>query len=319
MVTQTDYRAARSQPGQKPGGADDDRELFMRNFTDYVLEAWEQSFDFEGHTFVRNITAGKSEVFPVIGRKRDAEEHIPGSLILGGSVPHTETEIHLDAILVDSAFIAEIDELMVHYPLSRPYAQQLGQSLASESNSRIGRTLINASRSAALGATGHVTPSYYWDANVATDPAKLEEAAFKGVEFIRTNDVGGGQPTYWLPWQQQLLLARYTGIDTVDTSGSGNRAAGTVGQIAGINIRGTNSIPTANVTTGREKYRGDFRNTVGVISNQMAVGTLRRRGIRTTMTNQEDRLGTLLIASKLEGHGILRGECSFEIAKAARA
>lgn len=313
------YTDARSQPGQKPGGADDDRELFMRNFTDYVLEAWEESFDFEGHTFVRNISAGKSEVFPIIGRKRDATEHVPGEIILGGTVQHNEVEISLDAILVDSVFIAEIDELMAHYPLSQPYARQLGQSLASESNSRIGRTLINASRSAALGATGHVTPSYHYDANMATDPAKLEEAAFKGVEFIRTNDVGGGQPTYWLPWQQQLLLARYTGIDTVDTSGSGNRAAGTVGQIAGINIKGTNSIPNTNVTTGRAKYQGNFRDTVGVIANQMAVGTLRRRGLRTTMTNQEDRLGTLLIASKLEGHGILRGECSFEVAKAVRA
>lgn len=312
------YTDSRSQPGQKPGGADDDRELFMRNFTDYVLEAWEESFDFEGHTFVRNISAGKSEVFPIIGRKRDATEHVPGEIILGGTVQHNETEISLDAILVDSVFIAEIDELMAHYPLSQPYARQLGQSLASESNSRIGRTLINASRSAALGATGHVTPSYHYHANMATDPAKLEEAAFKGVEFIRTNDVGGGTPTYWLPWQQQLLLARYTGIDTVDTSGSGNRAAGTVGQIAGIGIKGTNSIPNANVTTGRAKYQGDFRDTVGVISNQMAVGTLRRRGLRTTMTNQEDRLGTLLIASKLEGHGILRGECSFEVAKDAR-
>ena len=291
----------------------------MRNFTDYVLEAWEQSFDFEGHTFVRNISAGKSEVFPIIGRKRDATEHVPGEIILGGTVQHNETEISLDAILVDSVFIAEIDELMAHYPLSQPYARQLGQSLASESNSRIGRTLINASRSAALGATGHVTPSYHYHADMATDPAKLEEAAFKGVEFIRTNDVGGGTPTYWLPWQQQLLLARYTGIDTVDSSGSGNRAAGTVGQIAGIGVKGTNSIPNTNVTTGRAKYQGDFRDTVGVIANQMAVGTLRRRGLRTTMTNQEDRLGTLLIASKLEGHGTLRGECSFEVAKAARA
>lgn len=292
----------------------------MRNFTDYVLESWEESFDFEGQTFVRPISAGKSEVFPIIGRKRDAQEHIPGELIVGGSMDHNETEISLDAILFDSAFIAEIDELLSHYPLSRPYAQQLGQSLASESNSRIARTLVLASRQATgLGnLSGHPAPGFYFDASVATDPAKLEEGGFKGVEYIRTNDIGGGQHTYWLPWQQQLLLARYTGIDTVDTAGSGNRAAGTVGQIAGLNVKGTNSLPKTNVTSGRTKYQGDFTNTVGVISNPMAVGTLRRRGIRVTMSDKEDRLGTLLIASKFEGHGILRGECSFEITKANR-
>ena len=292
----------------------------MRNFTDYVLESWEESYDFEGHTFVRSISAGKSETFPIIGRKRDAQEHIPGELIVGGAMDHNEREISLDAILFDSAFISEIDELLSHYPLSRPYAQQLGQSLASESNSRIGRALINASRQAAGlgGLSGHPAPGFYFDANVATDPAKLEEAAFKGVEYIRVNDVGGGHATYWLPWQQQLLLARYTGIDTVDTAGSGNRAAGTVGQIAGLSVKGTNSLPKTNVTSGRTKYQGDFTNTVGVISNPMAVGTLRRRGIRVTMTEKEDRLGTLLIASKFEGHDWLRPECSYEITKANR-
>mgnify|MGYP006050521139 FL=1 len=292
----------------------------MRNFTDYVLEAWLQSFDFEGHTHVRNITAGKSDVFPIIGRKRDAGEHIPGEIILGGAMDHNEREISLDAIVFDSAFISEIDELLAHYPMSRPYAQQLGQSLASYSNDRIGRVLVNASRQATGlgGLNGHPAPGYYWDANVASDPAKLEEAAFKGVEYIRENDVGGGAMTYWLPWQQQLLLARYTGIDTVDTAGSGNRAAGTVGQIAGMGVKGTNSIPNTNVTTGRAKYRGNFTTTVGIISNPMAVGTLRRRGVRVTMTNQEDRLGTLLIASKLEGHDWLRPECSFEVASATR-
>lgn len=312
------YTDSRSQPGRKPGGSDD-RALFARNFTDYVMETWDETYDFEGHTFVRSITSGKSDVFPIIGRKRQAADHIPGSIILGGTVEHNEMEVSLDPIMFDSVFIAEIDELIAHYPLSQPYARQLGQTLASESNSRIGRTLILASREDRLGdLDGHVTPGYYWDATVATDPAKLEEAAFKGVEFIRTNDVGGGHMTYWLPWQQQLLLARYTGIDTQDTSGSGNRAAGTVGQIAGISIKGTNSIPKTNVTEGQSKYRGDFSNTVGVIANSMAVATLKRRGMKVTIKTQDDRLGTLIIASKAEGHGPLRGECSFEVAKASR-
>lgn len=313
------FTASRSTPGKKPGGSDD-RELFMRNFTDYVLEAWEQTFDFENHTFVRPISAGKSEVFPIIGRTYNAQEHVPGELIVGGTEEHNEREISLDAVLFDSKFIAEIDELISHYPLARPYAQILGASLANESNSRIGRSMINASRQqAALGGlSGHSAPGYYFDAAVRADPAKLEEAAFKGVEYIRTHDVGGGQMIYWLPWQQQLLLARYTGIDTVDSSGSGNRAAGTVGQIAGLGVKGTNSLPKTNVTTGRAKYQGDFTKTVGCISNPMAVGTLRRRGIKTTMSEKDDRLGTLLIASKFEGHDWLRPECSFEVTEAER-
>lgn len=313
------YTDARSQPGQKTGGADDDRELFMRNFTDYVLESWAETFDFTDATYVRSIGAGKSDVFPIIGRKRNASEHIPGESIKGGTVEHAEVEISLDAILFDSAFIADIDEMMVTYNLSRPYATQLGESLASESNSRIARALINASRVTAAQYVGGPVPSYTYDANMLTDPAKLEAAAYAGVQYIKQNDIGGGAMRYLLPWQQQLLLVRYTGIDQEATSGSGNRASGTVGLVAGLSVKGTNSIPNTNVTTGRTKYQGNFTTTVGLISNPMAVGTLRRKGITTTMTPQPDRLGTLLIAHKLEGHGTLRPECAFEVANAVRA
>lgn len=311
------YTDSRSKPGQAPGGTDD-RALFAKHFSDYTLEAWDETFDFEGKTFVRTISAGQAEKFPIIGRKRGALEHIPGEVIAGGGINHGEREISLDAILFDAVFIADIDEMIAHYPLVAPYAKQLGQSLASESNSRIARTMILASRQTDPQFDGGVAPSYHYHANMATDPVYLEEAAFKGLEFILKNDIGGGKPTYYLPWQQQLLLAKYTGIDTEATSGSGNRSAGTVGPIAGLTVKGTNSIPTANVTTGRTKYQGNFTNTVGVIANELAVGTLRRRGVVTTITPQPDRLGTLLIASKLEGHDWLRPDCSFEVAKAAR-
>lgn len=311
------YTDSRSQPGKKPGGSDD-RELFMRNHNDYLLEAWEETFDFENYTFVKSIAAGKSDTFPIIGRKRDAQDHIPGEIIRGGGIQHNEVEISLDPVFYDSAFLANIDELMAHYPLVQPYSRQIGESLASTANSRIARMMVIASRETVEPYPGGPLPSYHYDANMLTDAAKLEEAAFKGLEYIKTHDIGGGQPAYWLPWQQQLLLARYTGIDTEATSGGGNRSAGTVGPIAGLSVKGTNSIPKTNVSTGLAKYQGDFSNTVGIIANKMAVGTIRRKGITSTVTPQPDRLGTLLISHKLEGHGKLRPECAFEVAKAVR-
>jgi hypothetical protein len=36
------------------------------------------------------------------------------------------------------------------------------------------------------------------------------------------------------------------------------------------------------------------------------------------MSEKDDRLGTLLIASKFEGHDWLRPECSFEVTTAER-
>ena len=311
------YTNAADRAGKKVGGSDD-RELFMRNFSADLIEAYDQSFDFVGHTQVKNLMAGKSDVLPIIGRLNNAADHDPGEIILGNPGEHNEREITLDKMTVDSVFIPEIDELMAHYSLSAPFSRQLGQSLARVSNTRIGQMLILASRITAPDYTGAPVPSYYFHANVATDASKLEDAAYEGVRYIRENDIAGALPTYWLPWKPYLLLARYTGIDNEVTSGSGDRSSGKVGLVAGIQPKGTNSIPNTNVTTGLTKYRGDFSKTVGVIANDMAVGTVKRRAKKVVMKDQDDRLGTLIIASQLEGHGWLRPECSFEVSSVTR-
>jgi len=306
------YTDAASRAGKKIAGSDD-RELFARNFSDDVLEAWEQTYDFEGMVTVRNIASGKSDVFPIIGRKRDAQDHNPGELILGGTVEHNEIEITLDKMTVDSVFIPEIDELMAHYELSAPYSRQLGESLAGVSNARIGQMMVLASRETNAPYVGGPLPSYYYDAAIANNAAKLEEAAYKAVEWIRTYDIGGGKPKYWLRHPQHLLLVRYTGIDAEVTTGSGNRANATVGPVAGMSVEGTNSVPTTNVTTGPTKYQGDFSTTYGMIANPMAVGKLQRRAKKVVIKEQDDRLGTIIIASQLEGYGKLRPECAFEV------
>ena len=41
--------------------------------------------------------------------------------------------------------------------------------------------------------------------------------------------------------------------------------------------------------------------------------------MKVQLIDQPNRLGTLLVASQLEGHGILRPELSWELAKAERS
>lgn len=315
------YTDSVSRPGRAGPNGTDNIQLYLRESGEMVLEAWDETCDYQDFCFIKNITQGKSDLFPVIGRKRDAVDHDPGELILGGGIDHNEVEVALDKIVVDSLFIADYDEFLLHYSIRSAYSKQLGQSLASTASKRTAITHIKASRAAALGVGGAVTPSYYYDANVKTDGAKLEAAAYAGVEFIKTNEVGGGMPDarYKLPWQQYLLLARYSGIEGGPvTTGSGNRASGTVGQIAGLTVSGSNHIPKTNITNGLTKYQGDFTTTVGHIGTNMAVGQLRRSGIKLTIKDHEDRLGTLMIGSYLQGNGVLRPECSFEIATAVR-
>lgn len=294
----------------------------MVEFGGLVQTAWEEVNDYENMTWTKTITQGKADTFPIIGRKRDATEHTPGEIILGGSVEHNEIEITLDKIVVDSVFIAEIDELLLHYDVRAPYARQLGESLSTVYDRRVAIMHILASRvtvrpygvDKTFANGGGPLPNGYFDASVATDPSKMEDAAFQSVEWIKRYDIGGGDLSYRLGWAQYLLLSKYTTIDKTQWSGSGDRSSGKVGLIAGIQPQASNHIPKTNITSGLAKYQGDFTGVVGHIGNKMAVGTLARRGMKVVMTEKEDRLGTLLIASKFNGHGILRPECSFEIA-----
>lgn len=311
----SEYTSSVSRPGVKGAAGTDDRELFLTEFGGLTIVPYMEAVaDYDDLRFVKSITQGQADTFPIIGRKRDATEHEPGALILGGKVEHNEVEITVDKILVDSVFIAEIDELLNHISVAEPYATQLGQSLGSSTAQRIARMHILASRSVSNIAQGQPTPAYYYHANLLTDASKLEEALFLCKQYLLENDMSGQEFKPMLRHQQVLLLARYSGVEaTPVTTGSGNRAAGTIGQIAGMTPRGTNFIPTTNVTTGPAKYQGNFSTTVGHVSSRMAVGTLNRRGMRVTMSEKEDRLGTLLIASKLDGHGVLRPECSIEL------
>ncbi|MEW6121293.1 MAG: hypothetical protein AB1698_01670 [Pseudomonadota bacterium] len=313
------YTDARSRPGAKLNTGTDDRELYMVKFGQMVLEAYAETNQYGDLTYKKSISAGKADTFPIIGRKRDAAEHAPGEMILGGTIEHNEVQIALDAMMVDSVFVAEVDELMADYALTGAYSRQLAESLSTLYDKRVATLHILASRVTTAPYTGGPVPSYAFHASMKTDASKLEDAAFQAVAYMRERDISGAPFSYRLPHQQHLLLARYAGIEGGPVStGSGNRAQGTVGNIAGIPVKGVNHIPNTNVTTGNTKFRGNFTTTVGHISNEMAVGTLTRRGLKVVLKQQDERLGTLLIASQFCGHGILRPECSFEVATATR-
>jgi hypothetical protein len=316
----SEYTDSVSRPGRALNEGTDDRALFNTMFGGKVLLAYEEAYDYAGYSFGRTITSGKADNFPIIGRKRDAVDHTPGELILGGSIEHNDVTITLDQMLVDSAFISEVDEFMSHFPIAEPYATQIGQSLGVANSKRVAIMHILASRdTGAALPEGIPVPSYYFDADVATDGAKLEAAAYAGAEFMLENDISGAKPVMMLPHQQVLLLSRYSGVEGGPvTTGSGNRSTGKIGMLAGIDVKGTNHIPHTNITTGLAKYRGDFTTTIGHISTQMAVGTLTFRGIKIVVTVQDDRLGTIIIGSMFNGHGKLRPECAFEIATTTR-
>lgn len=315
-VIDTGYTTGPSRPGQSHL-AGDALALFLREFGELVLEAWEEVNKFESLSYQRSTTQGKSDLFPVIGRKRDAFEHVPGELVTGGTIEHAEVEISLDPMLVDAVFLAEIDELMAHYELRAPYARQLAESLSTVYDRRIAIQTILAARKQSADYTNGPVGLVLDDDAYETDVDAMISAMFDAATHIKENDIGGGEMrAMWRP-KQYFLLTQSTRLDTgVAGSGSANITEGSIKRVAGFNIDWTNHIPSANITSGNTKYRGDFSETIASVSNSMAVGTLNRRGMKVNWVDQPERLGSLLLASRACGHGILRQECAVEIRKA---
>lgn len=321
----SEYSDAASRFGQR-AAAGDPRALFLTEFGGMVITAYDEIMDYNDLRWVKNIDQGKSDTFPIIGRKRDAAEHTPGELILGGGIESNDIEITLDQMVYDSVFIAEIDKLISHFDVMAPYTQQLGQSLGSLQAKRVATMHILASRKYYVGNTptgvpqGQPLPFYVFDANMRTSATVLETSAFTARQYLLENEMSGNEPRLMLPHQQYLLLARNFGVDVFkpEAGGGDRRSAKVSSPIAGFEIKGTNHIPKVNVTTGLAKYQGNFTTTVGHISSKVAVGSLERRAMRIVVKDQEERLGTIAIASQFNGHGVLRPEASIELATATR-
>lgn len=307
-------------------GAGDARAQFLREFGGLIINTYDEIMDYQDLHWVKQINQGKSDTFPIIGRKRDGAEHTPGEEIIGGTIVGNEIEITVDNVIFDSVFVASIDEMLAHFSVREPYARQLGQSLASLDARRIAIMHILASRKYYVGNTptnvpqGQPAPGYAYDAAMKTSASVIETAFTAGRQYLLENEISGAVPVGKVPWAQYLLLARNFGVeDFKPEAGSGSRVTGKVGMMMGFSIEGSNHIPSTNITTGNSKYQGNFSTTMGHISSKMAVGTLERMAMKLTVKEQEERLGVLMIASKLNGHGILRPECSYELATAVRS
>lgn len=314
----TTASAARSGQQNLAGATD---ALFLKVFGEMVLEAWEQTGVFQDHVLTKTIPFGKSAQFPIIGRKREAQYHTPGELVLGGLVEHNEVAITIDGILYDSIFMSEIDELMNSYDVHAPYARQLGESLALKFDAYVAQLTALAAADTTPAFTGGPVGKTFKNPVVVSDADKLVQFAFASAQYIAENDIGGGTPKIFVRPAQYFLLAQHTKMLYADFGGTANIAKGTIGEVAGmqvVQVKG-NRIPSTNLTGDANtptKYQGDFSNLTALVSVPSAVGNLKVRGFKLTSTYQEDRFGTLMLASQVNGFGVLRKECAIAWSKA---
>jgi hypothetical protein len=309
-------------------GAGDTSANFLKVYAGEVLTAYETATVTESRHRVRKINSGKSASFPATW-KVTGGYHTPGAELVGQNVNANERVIAIDALLVASTFIANIDEAMNHYDVRSIYSTESGNFLGVNMDKNVLRTAILAARASAT-VTGGYGGSALVNAAYATDGATLAGGIYGAAETMDSKDVPAGDRFAYVKPAQYYLLAQTTNVINAQWGGDGSYSEGTVRRIADIPLVKTNNLPNGlNLTDDTTitaagidptlipaQYRGNFTNTVAAIVHKEAVGTVKLLDLGMEMEYDIRRQGTLIVAKYAVGHGILRPEGSVELKSA---
>lgn len=252
--------------------------------------------------------------FPAIG-KTTAAYHTPGAEIGGLAIKANERVITLDDILISPVFVADIDEMKNHYEVKAEYRNQMVQALSQNFDKVVSQVGVIAARTAGMADSpgGTVLTNAAYGSNSDT----LAAGIFSAVQSFDEKFVPDGDRWMFLKPAQYYLCAQNTKLINRDwggayDAGGGAYKSGKFESLAGLTICKTNNLASTNVNTGPAAYQGDFSTTVGLAMQRGAVGTLKRADISVRADYDPRRLGTLMNAMYLMGHGVLRPAFSCE-------
>jgi hypothetical protein len=310
-------------------GAGNTKALYLKLFTGEVYEAFRNSTIAKGLVMNRTLRGGKEAQFIHTGRIQ-AGYHVPGTAILGSGDPlAAETTIAMDDLLVASAFVDNLDEVLAQYDIRGPIARQIGQSLAEFYDRRIFRVLDRAS-SATAPVTGepggfqiNLGAGNEYDAQALVDG--FFEAAARLDEVAAPKD---GRVAVLAPRQYYALISQVdTNIlnrDYGNSQGSLNSGEGLY-EIAGISIRKSNNIPflgkygsaagpsiDAAAVPGENNSYGvaaNFTNSCGLIFHRDAAGVVEAIGPSVQTTGADTKViyqGDVVVGRLAYGAGAVR-------------
>jgi hypothetical protein len=335
-VTQT--LATLTSPGQV-NQAGSERALYLKLFTGEVYEAFRNATIFKDKVMNRTLRGGREAQFIHTGRMT-AQYHVPGTPILGdGNPPVAETTITMDDLLISSAFVYNLDEVLSQYDIRGPISRQIGQALAEHYDRRVARTLSLAS-SATAPVTGepggfqvNLGASNEYDAQALVDG--FFEAAARLDEIAAPKD---GRCAVLSPRQYYALISQVdTNIlnrDYGNNQGSLNSGEGLY-EIAGIKIYKSNNIPflgnygsptgpaieapiSITGAPGRDNVGernnygdggSDFDNSCGLIFHREAAGVVEALGPSVQTTGNDTKViyqGDVIVGRLAMGVGPVR-------------
>jgi len=252
----------------------DTRALYLKLFSGEMFKGFQHNTIARDLIMKRTLKNGKSLQFIYTGRTK-SEFHTPGNSILGdtnGAPPVAEKTITIDDLLISSAFVYELDEVLAHYDLRSEISRKIGYALAEKYDRLAFRAVARGARAASpVSATGYVEPGGT-QIQVGTgagteadayDSAKLVAAFYDAAAALDEKGVSSdGRVAVLNPRQYYELIQAVgsNGLVNRDVQGTALQGGNGIVEIAGIKVYKSMNIPFLG------KYGTKYGGTTGVTS-----------------------------------------------------
>lgn len=328
-----------TRPGQT-NGTGDANSLFLRIFAGEVLTEFHRQNKFMPLHRTRTLANGKSATFPVTGTAT-AKYHSVGESVFGtdnsqsstylSNIKVKEREIFVDDPMISGVFVPSIDELKNHWDHRSVFVREIATALSEKADNNIIRTIL-ASAQKAPSFNPMTTGEKEIVIADATVGANIADFAFQAAQLFDTYNIPKEGRTLALRPKQYYALAGETDLmDRRWTGGAGDYNKAMLPSVAGFQIVVSTALGTTDETgasaTGEKNdpfgtgkgyaanWAGDGGtpnlDAVGAIAfTSEAAGTVKMKELSVISKPFEERLGHLLLASYVMGHGILRPECA---------
>ena len=251
----TAHQASVTKPGADNGGSDR-RALYLKLFSGEMFKGFQHNAIARDLIMKRTLKNGKSLQFIYTGRT-SAEYHTPGNSILGnsdGAPPVAEKTITVDELLISSAFLYELDEVLAHYDLRSEISRKIGYALAEKYDRLAFRAITRGARSASpitksnfvepggtqirVGSTTNDSDAYgatnlvnaFYDAAAALDEKGVSSDGRVGVLNARQ-------------YYELIQQVGENGLVNRDAQGTSRQKGNGIVEIAGIKIYKSMNIP----------------------------------------------------------------------------
>ena len=257
-------------PGSDNFGADR-RALYLKLFSGEMFKGFQNNTIARDLIMKRTLKNGKSLQFIFTGRTK-SEFHTPGNSILGdtnGAPPVAEKTITCDDLLISSAFVYELDEVLAHYDLRSEISRKIGYALAEKYDRLAFRAITRGARKASpITATNYVEPggTQIRVGTTANDSdayaaANLVSAFYDAAAALDEKGVSSdGRVAVLNPRQYYELIQAVgtNGLVNRDVQGTALQSGNGIIEIAGIKIYKSMNIPFLG------KYGTAYGGTTGV-------------------------------------------------------